>query len=114
MHRVRHPVLVSRPFTTPAAGWPLRFREDPKFWGPNRDDDCPCGSHRSARSCHSDRSGEWHLPPMQSLLSDGRTGFSHPRCYATHSNDCSDKISKEHWLSRDIIEAVAGSASVNM
>jgi hypothetical protein len=87
----------------PVRGWPKQFRPDPGFWGPNREDPCPCGSMRRAYSCHSDRNGRWHLEPPDPLIRGARTGYSHPRCYASSAEDCSQKLSNEHWLSANIL-----------
>src|ERR1044072_1573621 len=43
------------------------------------------------------------------------TGFSHPRCYAAADNNCSTKISSEHFISRNLldrIDAVTGRSLV--
>jgi len=45
----------------------------------------------------------WHLPPFEPLLTDARTGFAHQGCYAAVTNDCSSKLSNEHWLSKGIL-----------
>lgn len=36
----------------------------------------------------------------------------HPRCYAGVSEDCSTKVSSEHWLSADILRASSGEQPV--
>ncbi len=108
-HAVR---VVLRPI--PHNRWPIRFRPDPAFWGPNRDDDCPCGSRRRARSCHSAKDGTWLSPPLGPLLTGPRTGYSHVRCYAAVSNDCSPRVSSEHWLSDNILRAADGGKPVLM
>jgi hypothetical protein len=38
-------------------------------------------------------------------LTDARTGLSCSGCYASFTNDCSSKLSNEHWLSEGIILA---------
>ena len=32
------------------------------------------------------------------------TNYSHPKCYARSTNDCSDKISKEHFVSNNLLK----------
>jgi len=36
-------------------------------------------------------------------LTDEPSGFSHPRCYARASKDCSSKLTSEHWLSSNLL-----------
>jgi hypothetical protein len=76
----------------------------PGHWGPSHDEPCPCGSGVLAGECHAHRSsGRWRLPPYTPLLTDGRTGFAHNGCYASIANDCSTKLSNEHWLSKGVL-----------
>jgi hypothetical protein len=96
----------------PVTGWPKRFRPDPDFWGPNGEDHCPCGSMRRANRCHSDRNGGWQLQPSSPLITGARTGYSHPKCYASSAGDCSQKLSNAHWLSANIIESAGGGKPV--
>lgn len=84
------------------------YRRHPRWHGPDRGEDCPCGSGRRARSCHSNRLGDWLAPEPPPLLGGDPTGFSHPDCYAAPLGDCVPKITKEHWLSKNIIEALYG------
>lgn len=44
------------------------------------------------------------LPP---LLVDQPTGYSNRRCYAAASDDCSPKISREHWISANILDNIS-------
>lgn len=96
--------------------WPRPFtRTDHEFQGPRRKDPCPCGSGRQTRRCHSNRSdGRWLWPTAVPLLAGARTGHSHPKCYAAASKDCSEKISREHWLSADILRAIASGKTVTV
>lgn len=82
-------------------------RNDRRYWGPDRDDDCPCGSRRKARSCHALKNGEWSAEPWRSQLAGGEpTGYSHPRCYARALEDCSTKISREHYVSAGLLKEI--------
>jgi hypothetical protein len=36
------------------------------------------------------------------------TGYAHPRCYLRSTNDCSAKISGEHFISKNVLEAMQG------
>jgi hypothetical protein len=80
-------------------------RRDPQISGPDREDDCPCGSRRRARSCHSCRTGEWLASNPEPLISGERTGKVVSGCYAVAANDCDGPITSEHWLSKGIIKA---------
>lgn len=40
------------------------------------------------------------------------TGFAHQRCYGRDSDDCSEKISKEHWISAGIQRYLRGDGSL--
>lgn len=80
------------------------MRPDSKLWGPDRDDLCPCGSRRRARSCHGLKSGDWLAERWHCELADGaQTGYAHPRCYARSLDDCSSKISREHYISAGLL-----------
>lgn len=54
------------------------------------------------------------MPPPPPLLGDARTGHPHAKCYAQGSQDCSDKISREHWISRDILEQLSAGGRVRI
>ena len=76
------------------------------MFGPDRDGYCPCGSKRRSRFCHARRDGTWAIPERPALLSGPRTGYSNPACYGAPSNDCSELLSKEHWVSANILESI--------
>lgn len=80
---------------------------DAKVRGPDRESDCPCGSRRRTRSCHGAPDGNWLIPAPGPLLSGPRTGYAHPKCIASGSHDCSEQISREHWLSANIQRELA-------
>ncbi|WP_415940085.1 YecA family protein [Streptomyces sp. 039-1] len=96
--------------------WPRPFAHtDHEFQGPRRKDPCPCGSGRQTRRCHSDRSdGRWLWPSATPLLAGDRTGYGHSKCYAAASNDCSEKISREHWLSADILRSITAGKTITV
>lgn len=64
---------------------------------------CPCGSSKMASACCWTQEG-WNPKAAPTSPPAPKTGFSHGRCYAKQSNDCSEKISSEHFMSRGIIE----------
>jgi len=49
---------------------------------------------------------------MAPLLSGERTRYAHPGCYAHASQDCSEKLSNEHWLSADVLRSAGGGKPV--
>lgn len=74
-------------------------------WGPQTA--CPCGSQRSYASCCAGSSG-FPLQKVGRLLPPGvRTGFRNSGCYLGHTRDCSRKISKEHYISKSIIQQLS-------
>lgn len=40
------------------------------------------------------------------MITGDRTGYAHPRCYGGAAEDCSERISREHWLTGSIITAI--------
>src|SRR4051812_37929995 len=56
------------------------FRRDATVVGPDRDDYCPCGSYRRARSCHAAANGEWLAVEPSPLLNGPPTGKAVKDC----------------------------------
>lgn len=96
--------IYPRPFESVARD--TTIQRNPRFFGPDPDDDCPCGSRRKARSCHRAPDHSWVAAPPRPLLTGDRTGYANPRCYGRVSNDCAEKITREHWISEDVLEHV--------
>jgi len=44
----------------------------------------------------------------------GHTGYQHPKCYARADGDCSTKISKEHFISRALLQRIAIDATAKI
>jgi hypothetical protein len=82
------------------------------FYGPAPEDNCPCGSRRQARRCHRAADHSWvaELPPV--LLTGPRTGYANPGCYARASKDCDHQLTREHWISDDLLERVSDDKKV--
>ena len=78
------------------------YKRSTKRVGPDLDDACLCGSRRRTRSCHATAAGRWIASEPPPLLNDARTGYAHPECFGQAGADCSDKISREHWISANI------------
>lgn len=63
-------------------------------------DPCPCGNKRKAKFCCFVK-GQWLKQPQKIMVLDN--GFNqHPKCYAKELNNCSQKISKEHYISASV------------
>lgn len=71
---------------------------------------CPCGSKRKSRSCHAQPGGGWIIPTPPALLHGPPTNYMNPKCFGAASNDCSPKISREHWLSDTIQSSLVSDA----
>lgn len=83
------------------------FRRPDPWAGPDREDDCPCGSHRRARSCRSAPDHSWLAEPSPALLRDNITGFANPGCFGRVSRDCAGPLDREHWVSESVQRAIA-------
>ena len=66
---------------------------------------CPCGfSSRPYGRCCRVNSAEPYVR-FPSLQPPGpQTGYSNPRCFARSTCDCSEKISREHYVSRGVLD----------
>jgi hypothetical protein len=85
-----------------------------QWYGPPPEDDCPCGSRRQATRCHRAKDGSWIAEPPPPLLTDPRTGYANPGCYARASRDCSEDLTREHYISDDVLESIAADGKVVM
>lgn len=88
------------------------YRPDDGVAGIGAEEDCVCGSHRKARSCHQARDRSWTDVAPEPLLAGAVTGYANPRCYGRSSNDCSEKVSREHWISAGIQRFIMGDGSL--
>ncbi len=88
------------------------MRYNNRYFGPDSDDDCPCGSRRRARSCHRARDQSWVAQPPRPLVTGPRTGYANPDCYGNVSADCSRDTTREHWLSAETLRHIAADGSV--
>lgn len=88
--------------------------EGGQFFGLGPDDECPCGSLEKAHNCHRASDHSWIAPRPPALLTDERTGYANPGCYARRSNDCSDDLTLEHYLTEDLLEAISADKKVVM
>ena len=68
------------------------------------DDACPCGSGKPIARCHPDFDGQLRKR-LKPLHPPGPvTGFAHRHCYLRDTLDCSDQISREHYMSGAVLE----------
>lgn len=77
-------------------------------------DPCPCGSGRSIEACHFDPTDGKLRKPVRPLRPAGPlTGFSHPRCYLKGTKDCSEQISREHYISSSVLTQMGEALKVD-
>ena len=75
---------------------------------------CPCGSGKTIEACHLDIFDGRLRKPLPSLRPPGPpTGFSHPSCYLRDTCDCSKQISREHYISKSVIEQLCAALRVS-
>ena len=66
---------------------------------------CPCGSGQAIIDCHFDKIDGRLRKKVPSLRPpDVPTGYAHPNCYLRTSQDCSEQISREHYVSRSVLK----------
>lgn len=63
---------------------------------------CLCGSNKKAKFCCLDGK-VWNKKPTL-ISQDTHTVYSHPKCYSNLLQNCSSEISKEHYISKNILE----------
>ncbi|MBC9875974.1 hypothetical protein G8O24_01265 [Bradyrhizobium sp. INPA01-394B] len=74
----------------------------------NLTDLCPCDSKWMVERCCLDRTDMKLRKRTPSISPPGpSTSYSHPRCYLNGTNDCSEKISAEHYFSKNLLEFLA-------
>ena len=71
---------------------------------PEPTDLCPCGSGTHSQDCCL-AGGLWLKIPRYSYKAQQKN-YSRYKCYLNTTNDCSTKISKEHFISRNILEKI--------
>jgi len=50
--------------------------------------------------------------PTAPLLTGARTGYANPGCYARRSNDCDHELTREHFITDDLLEIVSHDGKV--
>jgi hypothetical protein len=76
---------------------------------------CPCRSGWMIVSCCGRDSSDGNLHKAVPSLAPPRpaTGFSHPSCYLRDTCDCSEQISREHYVSASVLEQLGGALDVS-
>jgi hypothetical protein len=97
-------LVQSTPFNPPVRPVPFVHDGSAQAWANAA---CPCGSGDQAGDGHMRRSTDrWQLPLYAPSLEGAITGRALPGCYASSTNDCSPKLSNEHWLSKAVLRAI--------
>lgn len=69
---------------------------------------CPCMSGKGIEKCCMQPDGRLHKPYSGVIPAAHEVGYAHPDCFLRESNDCSEKISAEHYISKSILNAIRG------
>jgi hypothetical protein len=67
--------------------------------------ECPCGSLRKSYECCWGGSGRWEKTAVGIVKSDGPS-FRNDGCYLSALGNCGTKITREHFVSRSILERI--------
>jgi hypothetical protein len=74
-------------------------------WPP---ESCPCGSDRSVRECCFTRGTDVVASGVGPLLQPPTTGIELPACYAGASKDCRGPLTREHTVSKNVLDRIGG------
>ena len=67
--------------------------------------ECPCGSGKKSYDCCWKGDGRWEKTPVGKINVSG-SAFKNDRCYVSPLGGCGTKITKEHFISRNILEKI--------
>ncbi|HEY1722227.1 MAG TPA: hypothetical protein VGG27_13365 [Magnetospirillaceae bacterium] len=70
-------------------------------------DPCPCEGGKVIKDCCLFMGKYLRKEPQDVAPRPPPTNHAHPNCYLNGTNDCSASISREHYLSATILEAIA-------
>lgn len=71
-------------------------------------DPCPCRSGEVVSECTCLRPNNRLVPvACKTVTKMPKTNYSHSKCYASETNDCSKEISSEHYISHGILNELA-------
>ncbi len=68
------------------------------------DSPCLCGSGKAIATCHLDFDGRLRKQLPALTPSGPKTGYAHLGCYLRGTCDCSDQISREHYMSKAVLD----------
>lgn len=68
-------------------------------------EECPCGSSVKSYACCWRGNGQWEKAPVPAMKS--KDSSANDRCYLSPLGGCSQKITREHFVSRNILERLA-------
>jgi len=74
---------------------------------------CPCGSGKAPLGCCLKSTG-FRKRPAKTRPAVPRTGRSHAQCYAAALKDCSQGISREHFVSDSLLKHIAGADTLTV
>ena len=78
--------------------WTGRFSHGP----------CPCRSGKPAYNCCWRGNGGWEKVSV-GIIDVEKTDFTHGSCYLSPTGNCGTKITREHFISRSILERITTS-----
>lgn len=68
--------------------------------------ECPCGSNNKSYACCWKGDGRWEKTPVGVINVSG-PAFKNDRCYLSPLGYCGAKITKEHFISRNILKRIS-------
>lgn len=75
---------------------------------------CLCDSGKKAKKCCY-KNKHWHKEPVTINPKQPITNYINHKCYASITCDCSEQISKEHYISQAILKQIsAGSEYIKI
>jgi hypothetical protein len=80
---------------------------------PNKDS-CPCASGKLYRDCCLGPNNTLRTKPSITCPPAPKTGFSNPGCYAAELVDCSENLSREHFISQGILRVLSRNGKVKI
>jgi hypothetical protein len=81
------------------------------LWRP--DEPCPCNSGKHHGNCCLQSDGTLRKQVPLLTPPPPRTGFAQPGCYLASTKDCSEGLSKEHYMSEAVLEVLPGGVEIS-
>lgn len=67
---------------------------------------CPCGQGRKLQVCCLKSDGKLQRKLGCLTPPGANTGYSHPKCYLQRTNNCCEKLSAEHYISKAVLAEI--------